>query len=446
MDLFGNSSDLLPDADTGNDFAPLADRIRPQTLDALVGQTHLVGKGKILTELLKSDGRLPSLIFWGPPGTGKTTLARIIANHVKAVFMEFSAVSSGIADVKRVISGAQDRQKLYGQKTILFVDEIHRFNKLQQDAFLPSVERGVITLIGATTQNPSFEIISALLSRCKVLVLNQLTTEEMGMICDRAIKDAKNGLGKFKIKLDKPAREIICQLAGGDARIALGALETATHLAKPDAKGTRIINQQLVEETFQKKAFLYDKGGEEHYRQISAFIKALRGTDPDGALYWMARMLEAGEDPLFLARRMVILASEDIGNADPQALPLAIACMQAIDFVGMPEAQINLSQTVCYLACAPKSNASYMALTKAREDVVKTINEPVPLHIRNAPTKLMKDTGYGKGYKYAHDYQEGYVGQEYRPKSVAGHSYYQPTNYGFEKDIKDQLAKRKNLT
>ncbi len=379
--------------------APLADRIRPQSLDEFVGQQHIVGEGRILQKMIKED-KLASLIFWGPPGSGKTTLARIIAHLTKSCFFQFSAVTSGVADVRKVVKEAQVRLKVYHQRTILFIDEIHRFNKAQQDAFLPHVENGTIILIGATTENPSFEVIGPLLSRTRIFTLERLGSKEIKKILDRAIKDKKEGLGEYKIKIDRKALNLIIDGSNGDARVALNAVEIATETSRPDRNGFRYIRLREAEEALQSKALLYDKAGEEHYNVISAFIKSMRGSHPDAALYWLARMIEAGEDPRFIARRMVIFASEDVGNADPQALSVATAAAQAVEFVGLPEAQINLAQAATYLASAPKSNASYKGLLEAKEDVVRTLNLPVPLHLRNPVTSLMKKIGYGKNYRY----------------------------------------------
>ena len=403
--------------------APLADRIRPKTLDEFVGQEDIVGKGKILREMMEGD-KLASLIFWGPPGSGKTTLAHIIAHFTKSHFVQFSAVTSGVAEVRKVVKEARVRLEMYGQRTILFIDEIHRFNKAQQDAFLPHIEGGTITLIGATTENPSFEIIGPLLSRTRIFTLERLGSGEIKKILNRAMKDKKRGLGEYKIEIKPEALNLIVEGSNGDARIALNALEIATNVTRPDAQGVRSINLKTVEGVFQSKALLYDKKGEEHYNVISAFIKSMRGSNPDAALYWLARMIEAGEDPRFIARRMVIFASEDVGNADPQALSVAVAAAQAVDFVGMPEAQINLAQAATYLASAPKSNASYKGLLVAKEDVKKSLNLPVPLHLRNAPTPLMKELGYGKDYKYPHDFPQGKVKQEYLPKGFEKKRYY----------------------
>lgn len=444
MDLFDQTAKMTQ---------PLADRIRPRNLSEFVGQEHLVGEDKLLRKLIESD-QLPSLILWGPPGSGKTTLAYIIANSTNSYFVKFSAVAAGIADVRKVVKEAQTRLKAYAQRTILFIDELHRFNKAQQDAFLPHVERGTIVLIGATTENPSFEVIPPLLSRCRVLVLNQLTPEEIREIIKQALKDKEKGLGNYNVKIKKDALDFLCQSANGDARIALNALEITVHLRSNLSKGptlsrvgpSRVITLSDIEEALQHKALSYDRAGEEHYSTISAFIKSLRGSDPDAALYYLARMLEAGEDPLFISRRMVILASEDIGNADPQALPLAVATFEACERVGLPECQINLAQCVTYLASAPKSNASYSALLKAQEDVKRTLNEPIPLHIRNAPTSLMKDLGYGKGYKYAHNFEEGYTHQRYLPDKLKDRRYYFPTEQGVEAEIKKRLEYLRKIT
>ncbi|HHD11200.1 MAG TPA: replication-associated recombination protein A, partial [Deltaproteobacteria bacterium] len=363
------------------------------------------------------QGELPSLIFWGPPGSGKTTLSRLIAQKMKADFVEFSAVVSGISDIKKVIERAKTN-KLYGRRTILFVDEIHRFNRTQQDAFLPHVEEGTITLIGATTENPSFEVTSPLLSRCKVLTLEPLSKEEIREILLRALTDTERGLGSLKIEVDEDAMALLCEYSYGDARKALNLLEAASML------GEKRITKEVVKEALQKETLLYDKSGEEHYNLISAFIKSMRGSDADAAVYWLCRMVEAGEDPLFIARRMVIFASEDIGNADPKALPLAIATKDAVDFVGMPEGWIPLAHCATYLARAPKSNASYKAYLKAREDVKKFGPLPVPLHLRCAPTELMKKLGYGRGYKYPHDYKDKKPKQQYLPDKLKDRKYY----------------------
>ncbi len=418
--------------------APLADRIRPQTLDEFVGQEHIVGRGKILRRMIEED-KLSSLIFWGPPGSGKTTLACIIAHLTRSHFTQFSAVTSGVADVRKVVKEAQTRMKLYGQKTILFIDEIHRFNKAQQDAFLPYVEDGTIILIGATTENPSFEVIGPLLSRTRVFTLKRLSFNEIKKILDRAIRDRKKGLGEHEVEIAPEALNFLVEGSNGDARVALNALEIAVDTAKPDKDGIRRIDLRAIEEALQSKALLYDKTGEEHYNVISAFIKSLRGSNPDAALYWLARMIEAGEDPRFIARRMIIFASEDVGNADPQALSVATAAAQAVEFVGMPEAQINLAQAATYLASAPKSNASYKGLLAAKEDVKKTMNLPVPLHLRNAPTSLMKDLGYGKDYKYPHNFPGARVKQEYLPEELKDRKYYHPTERGFEGKISKRL-------
>jgi len=414
-------------------IAPLAERVRPRSLDQFVGQEHLLGPGRLLRRLIETD-QISSLILWGPPGSGKTTLARIIAHATSSHFIFFSAILSGVKDLRQIVKEAEDELSASGRKTILFVDEIHRFNKAQQDAFLPYVERGLLTIIGATTENPSFEVIAPLLSRCKVLVLNPLGPEEIGRILRQALDDPEQGLGGRGLELTEEALSFIAEQAEGDARIALNTLETAARLA-----GEGTIDMATVREAVQKKPLLYDKGGEEHYNVISAFIKAMRGSDPDGALYWLARMLEAGEDPLFILRRMVILASEDIGNADPRALQLAVAALQGFQLVGLPEGRIIMAQAVTYLATAPKSNASYLGIDEAVAEVRKSGALPVPLHVRNAPTRLMKGLGYHKGYKYAHDYEGGYVEQEYLPERLAGKKYYRPAGHGYEKYIKERM-------
>ncbi len=414
--------------------APLAERMRPQTLAEFVGQEHILGPGKLLRRLIEAD-EVTSLIFWGPPGSGKTTLARIIANATKAHFIFFSAILSGIKEIREVIKEAEDERRYQGKKTILFVDEIHRFNKTQQDAFLPHVEKGTFTIIGATTENPSFEVIAPLLSRCKVLVLYPLKDEEVEKVLTAALHDEARGLGKLRLEVEPGALKFMAEQAEGDARIALNTLETAARLTK-----NRLIDLDTTREAVQKKPLLYDKGGEEHYNVISAFIKSMRGSDPDGALYWLARMLESGEDPLFILRRMVILASEDVGNADPRGLQMAVAALQAFQLVGLPEGRIILAQAVTYLATAPKSNASYLGIDEALAEVRKSGALPVPLHIRNAPTRLMKELGYGKDYRYAHAYKEGYVTQEYLPDELQGRKFYRPPGHGYEKQIKERMA------
>jgi putative ATPase len=418
--------------------SPLAERMRPQNLAEFVGQEHLVGPDKILRGFMERK-ELVSMIFWGPPGVGKTTLALIIARALDAYFVSFSAVLSGVKDIRAVIEDARQQLKYYGKRTILFVDEIHRFNKSQQDAFLHHVEDGTITLIGATTENPSFEVNAPLLSRCKVLVLKQLTTANIKTIITNALSDTVRGLGSLKVKINEDAINFIADFSHGEGRVALNTLETALMLTKPNKDNKRTITLNIAQEAMQRKALLYDKGGEEHYNVISAFIKSMRGSDPDAALYWLARMLEAGEDPLFIARRMVIFASEDIGNADPTAIQVAVSVKDAFHFVGMPEGWIPLSQGVTYLASAPKSNASYKAYLSALNDVKEMGALEVPLHVRNAPTSLMKDLGYGKGYKYPHDY-EGHTEQSYLPKELQGREYYKPTDFGFDKEIKKRLA------
>lgn len=418
--------------------SPLADRMRPRNLNEFVGQEHLVESGKILRSFIENK-ELVSLIFWGPPGVGKTTLALIIAKAMNAHFVTFSAVLSGVKEIRAVIEEAKEQLKYYGKKTILFVDEIHRFNKAQQDSFLHHVEDGTITLIGATTENPSFEVNSPLLSRCKVIVLEPLRKDHIIAILSNALSDKERGLGNHKIEMPQDVIDFIAEFSHGEARVALNTLETAVILTRQNETGIRSVTMEIAREAMQRKALLYDKGGEEHYNVISAFIKSMRGSDPDASLYWLARMLEAGEDPLFIARRMVIFAAEDIGNADPAALQLAVSVKDSFHFVGMPEGWIPLAQGVAYLACAPKSNASYMAYLTALKDVREKGALPAPMHVRNAPTSLMKDMGYGKDYKYPHSYN-GYVKQTYLPKELEGREYYQPTNNGFDAEIKKRLA------
>ncbi len=401
--------------------APLPERMRPKSLAEFVGQEHLIGEGKFLNSIIK-EGTLKSLILWGPPGIGKTTLSRIVAQAAKAEFVEFSAVLSGVKEIREVIKKAELNKKL-GKRTILFVDEIHRFNKGQQDAFLHSVEDGTITLIGATTENPSFEVNAPLLSRCKVLILKTLSGEDILKLLKRAIDSKSNGLDN--IKVDEKTLEFIAGFSHGDAREALTTIETSYMLTEADRDGTREITLEMAKEAMQKKAILYDKGADEHYNIVSAFIKSMRGSDPDASLYWLARMVEAGEDPLFITRRMVIFASEDIGNANPSALSVAISVKEAVHFVGMPEGWIPLAQGATYLATSPKSNASYAAYKLAKKDVTEKGALPVPLRLRNAPTKLMKESGYAKGYKYPHNYEDAKVAQDYMPEELKGKKYYQ---------------------
>ena len=445
---------MAPDADQGQLFSldpdqsdpsrsplagPLATRMRPSSLDEYVGQEHLIGPGRALRRAIEED-RVHSMILWGPPGSGKTTLAEVISRQTHAYMMVVSGATAGVADLRKAAEEARRRQAR-GQRTILFIDEIHRFNKAQQDAVLPHAESGLLTLIGATTENPSFEVNAALLSRARVYRLEPLTDEHVETLLRRALRDEQRGLGAFHVKLDDDALAHLVAIAGGDARVALNTLEVATSAAPLDQTGARRVSLALVEDALQRRALLYDRLGDQHYDVISAFIKSIRGSDPDAAVYWLARMLEAGEDPLFVARRLVIVAAEDIGLADPQALPVAVAAQQAAHFIGMPEALFPLTEATIYLASAPKSDSAKVAYHAAREEVMRSGDLPVPLHLRNAATGLMRAMGYGKGYRYAHAYDDHIVEQQHLPDPLAGRRFYEPTRQGFEATIKERLER-----
>src|SRR5262245_25749022 len=417
--------------------SPLAERMRPRIFDEFVGQEDLLAPGKPLREAIARD-LLQSIILWGPPGTGKTTLARIIADLTQARFVSFSAVLSGIKEIREVMAEAERQRRATGRRTIVFIDEIHRFNKAQQDAFLPRVESGDIVLVGATTENPSFEVNAALLSRSKVFVLRGLTTEEVERILRRALTDTDRGLGNQAVNMDDDALTAMALYANGDARVALNLLELSV-AAAPIVDGARRVDAARVQQAIQRRALLYDKSGEEHYNLISALHKSMRNSDPDASVYWLARMLEAGEDPLYVARRLVRFASEDVGNADPQALTVAVAAKDAVHFIGMPEGNTALAQAAIYLATAPKSNAVYEAYNRAAGDAHSDVAQPVPLHLRNAPTKLMKALSYGKGYRYAHDEADAVADMSCLPPALEGRKYYEPTERGFEKEIKRRL-------
>lgn len=427
---------LFSNINNNTDNSPLANRVRPSTLDEFVGQEHLLGKGKILREIIDED-KLPSIILWGPPGVGKTTLAHIIAEKTKSNFITFSAVTSGIKDIRKIMEEAEMNREI-GQKTIVFIDEIHRFNKAQQDAFLPFVEKGSIILIGATTENPSFEINSALLSRCKVFILKELTKDNLILLLSNTLKN-KEAFSKLKVNIEPESIDIIAKFANGDARVALNTLEMAVLNGDRD-KNTVTINQKNLSQTITTKSLRYDKHGEEHYNIISALHKSMRNSDVDAAIYWLNRMLDGGEDPIYIARRLVRFASEDIGLADTHALSVAIDVFQACQFIGMPECDVHLTEAVIYLSLAPKSNAVYVAKNKAKHDIKEFGNLPVPLQIRNAPTKLMKDAGYGKDYQYAHDDKDKLTDMQTAPPEIKGHEYYVPTEQGKEIRFKQRLA------
>ena len=418
--------------------APLAARMRPRKFEELVGQEHVVGPGRVLRKAIEAD-RMPSIILWGPPGSGKTTLANLVATATRSHFSPISAVGSGVADLRREVAAAQERLGMHGRRTILFIDEIHRFNKAQQDVILPHVESGAVILIGATTENPSFEVNAPLLSRSRVFTLEALDDEDVEALVRRAAADEERGLGAMSPHLDDDAMEALVTLSNGDARTALNALELAVSASEPDSSGVRRIAREQVEDAMQRQWVLYDRDGDSHYDTISAFIKSVRGSDPDAAVYWLARMVEAGEDPLFVARRLVVLAAEDVGLADPQALSVAVAAQQAVHFIGMPEGRIPLAEATVYLATAPKSNAAYEAIGKAIEDVKATRNDPVPLHLRNASTGLMRGMGYGEGYKYSHDYEGHFAPMRNLPERLEGRRYYTPTDQGYEKEIAERL-------
>ena len=437
-------SPSLFDDDAPLPGTPLAERMRPRTLDEIVGQGHLLGPGRALRQAIEL-GSLPSLILWGPPGTGKTTLARILASVTGADFTAFSAVTSGIKEIREVIAAAERTRAHRGRRTIFFVDEIHRFNKAQQDAFLPHVEAGTIVLVGATTENPSFEVNSALLSRAKVFVLHPLSPDDIVAILERALADAPRGLGQFNVAADEAALRGLAVHANGDARIALNLLEQAVTSLRPDSDGRRRLDAATLADLIERRSLVYDKSGEEHYNLISALHKSIRNSDADAAMYWLARMLEAGEDPMYVARRLVRFASEDIGNADPRALQLSIAVKDAVHFLGMPEANTALAQAVTYMAAAPKSNAVYLGYGQAARDAMNDLASPVPLHIRNAPTKLMKALDYGRGYKYAHDEAEGVAEMSCLPEHLEGRRYYEPTDRGLEAKIKAALDRARDI-
>jgi putative ATPase len=436
MELFDTSPASEPSLPSPD--APLADRMRPRTLDEIIGQDHLLGAGRVLRSAIES-GQLHSMILWGPPGSGKTTLAFLMARVAGARFLAFSAVLSGVKEIRQVVAEAETDRARRRRQTILFVDEIHRFNRAQQDAFLPHVERGTIVLVGATTENPSFEVNSALLSRCRVYVLNPLGESDVVTILRRALADGERGLGAASVDADDDALRLVARLANGDARSALNVLEVAARLT-PARGGRRTLSEPAIREAAQTRALLYDKAGEEHYNLISALHKSLRDSDPDASLYWLTRMLAAGEDPLYIARRLVRFASEDVGNADPAALTLTLAARDAYHFLGTPEGELALAQATLYLALAPKSNAVYVAYNEAQADVRERPAEPVPLHIRNAPTALMKGLGYGAGYQYAHDAPDARVDQEHLPEALRGRQYYRPTDRGLEAEIGRRLA------
>lgn len=419
---------------------PLAARMRPRTFDEFVGQEHLVGAGRVLRRSIESD-RLPSILLWGPPGSGKTTLAEIIAQTTRARFHPLSAVSAGVADLRAAVDAARKLVAFNGQRTILFVDEIHRFNKTQQDAVLPFVEDGTVTLIGATTENPSFGVNAALLSRCRVFRLATLAPEEIVAVLRRALADEKRGLGGRRIEIEADLLHRLAAMSGGDARVALSALELAVSATSPGQDGSTVVTLTAIEDAMQSRALLYDRAGDMHYDLISAYIKSVRGSDPDAAVYWLARMLEAGEDPLFVTRRMIILAAEDIGLADPGALSLAVACQTAVQSIGLPEGYLPMTECTLYLATAPKSNSAIVTYGKARSDVMDQLDRPVPLHLRNAVTGLGRALGYGKGYAYAHEGDEHYVEQQYLPDSLTGRTYYEPGELGHEREIRDRLAR-----
>jgi putative ATPase len=420
--------------------APLAARMRSRHLDEFVGQDHIVGPGTVLRRVILKD-QLPSIVFWGPPGSGKTTLASIVATSTKSHFEPLSAVTAGVSDLRRVISEAKERWGFYDQGTILFIDEIHRFNKAQQDVILPYVEDGTITFIGATTENPSFEVIPPLLSRSRVFVLAPLSESGVQLILDRALGDSERGLASLNVVVEPGAMTALASAAGGDARVALNVLELAAFATEPNGKGIRLVSLATVKAAFQQPSMAYDKHSDRHYDTISAFIKTVRGSDPDAAVYWLARMLESGEDPLFIARRILVLAAEDIGLADPMALSIAMAAQQAVHFLGLPEGAIPLAEATLYLATAPKSNSANKALELVRDDLRLTRNDPIPKHLRNAVTSLMSDLDYGKGYKYAHDYPGHFAAMENLPNRIKGRRYYQPSDQGYEQEVGERIRR-----